>query len=57
MTKDQLSIVLSALDMKLASVKRAEKSNNSPRFAEVYKLEADEINKTIAEIKTLKVTQ
>lgn len=56
MTKDQLSIVLSALDMKLASVKRAEKTNNSPRFAEVYKLETDEINKTIAEIRTLKVS-
>lgn len=43
-TQMQKDIIISALDMKLASIKRAKNANTSPRFKEIYNLEETETN-------------
>lgn len=54
LTEREKEIIINALDMKLTSVKRAQNSNKSPNFAEVYKIEIAELEKAKATIHSFK---
>lgn len=56
MTKDQIATLQTCVDMKITSVRRAQTANTSPRFAEVYKIELDELNKLKNEVAQIKAT-
>lgn len=51
------AILLSALDMKVASIKRAKNTEKSPRFQQVYDLEMRETLETQAYISAIKETE
>lgn len=45
MHNEMKTLILAAIDLKISSVKRAQKSNTSPNFAPVYDKELSELNK------------
>lgn len=51
------AIILSGLDMKIASIKRAKNTEKSPRFQQVYDLEMRETLDTQTYIAAIKETE
>lgn len=54
LTEREKELIITALDMKITSIKRAQNSNKSPNFAEVYKVEIAEYEKVKATIHAVK---
>lgn len=55
-TQKTRDIVLSGLDMKEASIKRAKNTNKSPNFTPIYELELRELQKARDEMQTLPIS-
>lgn len=56
MTEEIKAILKEALDMKLASVKRARNTNKNPRFSAIYDTEEEIAMKAVAWLATQKTT-
>lgn len=54
-TETTKQFVISALEMKIASIKRAKNTNKSPKFTPVYEAEQAEAEAAMTEIKALKL--
>lgn len=55
-TQAQKDIIIEALNMKIASVKRARNATGSPRFKAVYDEEDKEVNLVKVWVQNLKLT-
>lgn len=54
-TQVNKDIIISALDMKLASIKRAKNTNKNPKFTPVYDAEENETMGALAYIRGLAI--